>query len=62
MTTKRRLTVKVKWVYSAAARADGCRILVDRMWPRALSKEAASLDDNAVALKGYLDKQTSSRR
>ena len=36
--------LQVKRVYDAPARSDGCRVLVDRIWPRGLSKEAAQLD------------------
>jgi hypothetical protein len=39
---KRRL--QVKRVYDAPDPADGARILVDRVWPRGLSKKAAALD------------------
>jgi uncharacterized protein YeaO (DUF488 family) len=41
MTTKR---VAVKRVYDAPARADGKRVLVDRLWPRGLSKDRAAVD------------------
>lgn len=44
MTKKSRLTIKVKRVYEKPARSEGCRILVDRIWPRGLSKDAAALD------------------
>lgn len=36
--------VKVKRVYEPAEKTDGIRILVDRLWPRGLSKEHAKLD------------------
>jgi len=36
--------IKVKRVYDRPSRDDGARILVDRLWPRGLSKEAAALD------------------
>lgn len=38
-------TIHVKRVYDDAADSDGTRILVDRLWPRGLSKDAAGLDD-----------------
>ncbi|MCC6766480.1 MAG: DUF488 domain-containing protein [Deltaproteobacteria bacterium] len=41
---RRRLTIEVKRIYEAPARSDGCRILVDRIWPRGISKDAAKLD------------------
>jgi uncharacterized protein YeaO (DUF488 family) len=40
-----RTTVRIKRVYDPPARTDGLRILVDRLWPRGLSREAAALDD-----------------
>jgi uncharacterized protein YeaO (DUF488 family) len=42
-----RVTVKpvtVKRVYEEPARADGTRVLVDRLWPRGLSKARAAVD------------------
>lgn len=36
--------ILVKRVYEPAAKSDGFRILVDRLWPRGISKEAAKLD------------------
>ena len=35
---------EIKRVYQEPARADGTRILVDRLWPRGLSKEKAQVD------------------
>jgi uncharacterized protein YeaO (DUF488 family) len=35
---------RVKRAYEAAAKADGKRVLVDRLWPRGVSKEEAELD------------------
>jgi uncharacterized protein YeaO (DUF488 family) len=34
----------VKRVYEEPARADGTRVLVDRLWPRGLSKARAAVD------------------
>jgi uncharacterized protein YeaO (DUF488 family) len=34
----------VKRVYEEPARSDGTRVLVDRLWPRGLTKQAAALD------------------
>ncbi|GAA2138692.1 DUF488 domain-containing protein [Arthrobacter humicola] len=34
----------LKRVYDAPADDDGCRVLVDRLWPRGVSKERARLD------------------
>jgi uncharacterized protein YeaO (DUF488 family) len=36
--------ISLKRVYVAAAPDDGLRILVERLWPRGLSKDAAALD------------------
>ena len=36
--------VRVARVYDAAEPGDGARILVDGLWPRGLSKQAAGLD------------------
>ena len=38
------MTFRIKRVYEDASRADGQRILVDRLWPRGLSKGQAALD------------------
>ena len=38
------MSVAVKRVYEKAARADGKRVLVDRLWPRGVSKRRAALD------------------
>ena len=35
---------RIKRVYEAAAKEDGFRVLVDRLWPRGLTKEKARLD------------------
>ena len=36
--------VSVKRIYEPASSADGYRILVDRLWPRGVSKDGAKLD------------------
>lgn len=36
--------MKIKRVYEEPSRDDGMRILVDRLWPRGLTKEKASID------------------
>jgi uncharacterized protein YeaO (DUF488 family) len=38
------MKVKIKRVYEAPSEEDGKRILVDRLWPRGLTKEKASVD------------------
>ncbi len=35
---------KLKRVYLKPEKADGCRVLVDRLWPRGLTKRKAKLD------------------
>jgi uncharacterized protein YeaO (DUF488 family) len=37
--------VRVGRVYDAPAGGDGARVLVDRIWPRGMSKEKAHLDE-----------------
>ena len=37
--------VRVRRVYEAPQPSDGTRVLVDRLWPRGLSKANAALDD-----------------
>ncbi|MFH8611697.1 DUF488 domain-containing protein [Streptomyces sp. NPDC018029] len=44
MMTSRPLDVQVKRIYDTAERDDGARVLVDRLWPRGVSKERAALD------------------
>ncbi|HUK12793.1 MAG TPA: DUF488 family protein [Thermoanaerobaculaceae bacterium] len=36
--------IRVKRIYDGVADEDGARVLVDRLWPRGVSKEAARLD------------------
>ena len=38
------MKIRIKRVYEPPARADGRRILVDRIWPRGLSKDRAKAD------------------
>ena len=38
------MNVQVKRVYEPAEPGDGFRVLVDRLWPRGLSKEVAKVD------------------
>jgi uncharacterized protein YeaO (DUF488 family) len=37
-------SLRIKRVYERPSPEDGIRILVDRLWPRGLSKDAAALD------------------
>ena len=36
--------ISIKRVYEPKSAGDGCRVLVDRLWPRGVSKEKAALD------------------
>lgn len=38
------MKIKIKRVYEKADKEDGIRILVDRLWPRGLTKEKAAVD------------------
>ncbi len=38
------MSISVKRVYDPPVRSDGMRILVDRIWPRGMTKEAARVD------------------
>lgn len=40
----RNMKIEIKRVYELPAKNDGMRILVDRLWPRGLTKEKASVD------------------
>lgn len=41
----RAANIRIKRAYDAPAPDDGQRILVDRLWPRGVSKDAAALDE-----------------
>jgi uncharacterized protein YeaO (DUF488 family) len=36
--------LKIKRIYESVEKTDGIRVLVDRIWPRGISKERAHLD------------------
>lgn len=38
------MKLQIKRAYDAPAEADGTRILVDRLWPRGLSRDKAAID------------------
>ncbi len=38
------MEIRVKRIYEPPETADGYRLLVDRLWPRGVSRESASLD------------------
>ena len=42
------MNVEVKRVYEPVAQSDGLRVLVDRLWPRGLSKESAKMRRTVV--------------
>ena len=44
MSAARKQAIAIKRAYAAPDKHDGCRILVDRLWPRGLRKESAHLD------------------
>ncbi|GAA0487937.1 DUF488 domain-containing protein [Salinibacillus aidingensis] len=39
------MAIEVKRIYEAAEEGDGRRVLVDRVWPRGVSKQKAQLDE-----------------
>jgi len=45
VVTARRHRVKAGRIYDERIRGDGVRVLVDRLWPRGLSKEKAQFDE-----------------
>jgi uncharacterized protein YeaO (DUF488 family) len=47
---RRRTVIRIKRVYDEAAPGDGLRILIDRLWPRGISKRALRLDGWAKEL------------
>jgi uncharacterized protein YeaO (DUF488 family) len=42
--------VRIKRAYEDASSTDGYRVLIDRLWPRGVSRERARLDDWAKEL------------
>lgn len=41
----RKMGIYLKRIYDESSEDDGVRILVDRLWPRGISKEKANLDE-----------------
>ncbi len=39
------MDIHIKRIYEDASKTDGFRILIDRIWPRGISKEDAKLDE-----------------
>lgn len=44
------MSVRVRRIYDPPEPGDGLRVLVDRLWPRGLAKEAAQIDEWPKAL------------
>ncbi len=43
MIEKTPAMIRIKRIYEKASPEDGCRVLVDRLWPRGVSKEEAAI-------------------
>ena len=39
------MDIQIKRIYEDASKSDGFRVLVDRIWPRGVSKEDSQLDE-----------------
>jgi len=39
------MTITIKRIYEPASRKDGTRVLIDRLWPRGLTKAQAGIDE-----------------
>lgn len=39
------MPIAIKRIYQTAEKPDGSRVLIDRVWPRGLSKEKAHIDE-----------------
>ena len=37
--------LRIKRVYAAAEESDGYRILIDKLWPRGMTKDKAAIDE-----------------
>ena len=46
----KRIDVRLKRAYEPAASSDGYRVLIDRLWPRGVRRDAARLDEWAREL------------
>jgi uncharacterized protein YeaO (DUF488 family) len=42
---KKGMTIQLKRAYEPAQKQDGVRLLVERLWPRGLTKEKAAIDE-----------------
>jgi len=45
-----RMPIRIRRIYDEPKRTDGFRVLIDRLWPRGLTKEAAAIDHWAKAV------------
>jgi len=43
-TPRQTMIIQLKRVYDPASESDGCRVLVDRIWPRGIRKEKARIN------------------
>ncbi|MCH8686572.1 DUF488 domain-containing protein [Pedomonas mirosovicensis] len=43
-------SIRTKRIYDPATPDDGCRILIDRLWPRGLKKQEAAIDHWAKSI------------
>ena len=46
------MSIRLKRVYEEPSRTDGVRVLVDRLWPRGVSKEKAGTGPKLVLTAG----------
>jgi uncharacterized protein YeaO (DUF488 family) len=44
MAVKRTSDIRIKRAYEPPAKADGARVLVDRLWPRGVTKDALAIE------------------
>jgi uncharacterized protein YeaO (DUF488 family) len=51
------VAIEIKRIYDPVDRRDGYRVLVDRLWPRGVTKERAALDEWAKDLAPSEDLQ-----
>jgi uncharacterized protein YeaO (DUF488 family) len=60
------MDIQIRRAYDPPRRGDGYRVLVDRVWPRGVSKQETALDewrkDQAVALRAYLRARAAGRQ
>jgi len=52
------VSIRLKRVYDAPAKSDGRRVLVDRIWPRGLTKREARIDEWLKQLARASEKRT----